>query len=176
MSSDGKSLYFSSDGHPGFGGKDLFVASVFADSFDMPKNLGEQINSTYDEVALSFVNAEFGFFSSNKPGGRGSFDLYQFKAELIEHTLQGIIVDSGTNQPLPNAQVRLLDKAGNEISVQTTGVDAHFSFSVKAFEDYKLKILKPGFNDNEFAFRVTDISDNKTYKKVLKLSAKADSK
>ena len=176
LSSDGKTLYFSSNGHAGFGGKDLFMASVLNDSFDLPRNLGEQINSKYDEVALSFVNDKYGFFSSNKTGGQGSFDMYQFKAELIEHTLQGIIVDSGTNQPLPDARVVLLDKAGNKISVQTTGVDAHFSFSVKAFEEYKLKILKPGFNENEIAFEATDVSDNRIYKKVLKLSAKDKSK
>ncbi|MBT8270675.1 MAG: hypothetical protein HKO90_11460 [Flavobacteriaceae bacterium] len=176
MSSDGRTLYFSSNGHPGFGGMDLFMSAILNDSFDLPQNLGDQINSSYDEVAMRFVDEELGFFSSNRTGGKGSFDMYQFRSELIEHTLQGIIVDSGTNQPLPNARVVLLDKAGKELSVQTTGVDAHFSFAVKAFEEYKVKILKSGFDENEFAFQATDVSDNRIYKKVLKLSAISNSK
>ena len=99
----------------------------------------------------------------------GGFDLYKFDAEVIEHTLQGIIVDSGTNEPIPDSKVVLLDQKGNEISVQTTGVDAHFSFIVRAFENYKLKILKPGFEANEFAFEAGGDKQS-VYKQVLKLS------
>ncbi len=167
----GTVLYFSSNGHPGLGGYDLFKSRVLEARYELPRNLGDDINSRYDELALTFTSENQGLFSSNKTGGQGGHDLYNFIAVPIEHTLQGIIVDSGTNQPLPNSQVVLYDIHGNQISSQTTGIDAHFSFSVRAFENYKLKILKSGFEANEFVFQSSE-SNNAIYKQVLKLSAK----
>lgn len=164
-------LYFASSGHEGFGGFDLYVSKPFYNDYETPKNLGETINSSYDDVALLFSSENQGYFSSNKKGGQGSFDLYKFKSEPISQTFQGIIVDTETNQPIPESKVVLLDFNGNVISSQTTGVDAHFSFSIQAFENYKLKILKKGFESYEFAFEANNTTVN-TYKEVLKLSAK----
>ncbi|NNF81551.1 MAG: hypothetical protein HKO67_03135 [Flavobacteriaceae bacterium] len=171
ISIDESQLYFSSNGHAGLGGMDLFISKIRNTGYDMPINLGEEVNSKYDEVALHFIDETRGFFSSNKTGGQGSFDIYNFEALPIEQTLQGIIVESSTNRPLPDSRVVLLDKSGNEISIQTTGVDAHFSFSVNAFQEYKLKIMKPGFKSDEFAFEARAEGFNKVYKQVLKLNA-----
>ncbi|MBT8267211.1 MAG: PD40 domain-containing protein [Bacteroidia bacterium] len=168
---DNDRLYFSSNGHKGLGGYDIFMSKTIGQDFERPINLGRDINSSYDELGLLFISEEQGYFSSNKNGGEGSFDLYNFKAKPIAQTFQGIIVDTQTNQPIPDSKVVLLDTNGKEISTQTTGVDAHFSFSIRAFENYKLKILKQGFESYEYAFESNN-ANIETYKEVLRLSSK----
>ena len=108
-------------------------------------------------------------------GGKGSFDLYKFNSKPIEQTLQGIIIAEETNEPLPDSKVVLLDAQGREIASQTTGVDAAFSFSVRAFRNYKLRILKNGFVENEIVFQANSDGDS-VYKQVLKLTSDLNAK
>lgn len=78
---DGKTLYFSSDGHKGLGGYDIFFSrSDSTGSWSKPKNIGYPINSPDDELGF-FVSTDgtLGFFSSNKYNGKGGWDLYSFE-------------------------------------------------------------------------------------------------
>lgn len=87
--SENKRLYFASDGHPGFGGLDLFVTSqqvgtpdeqgTHGQVWQKPENLGHPVNSSYDDFSLAARNDNSGFFSSNRPGGTGSDDIYYFR-------------------------------------------------------------------------------------------------
>ncbi|MEI7846205.1 MAG: OmpA family protein, partial [Chloroflexota bacterium] len=71
-------LYFSSDGLPGFGGLDLFVTRKGEKGWGVPRNLGQPINSSFDDFSIAISSAENGLFSSNRPGGKGSDDIYGF--------------------------------------------------------------------------------------------------
>ena len=169
LSKDGTNFYFSSKGHFGAGGFDIFMSKIINNQFEGPRNLGHDINSSYDEIAMTFLNDNTGYFSSNKQGGHGSFDMYKFDSKRIEQTLQGIIVEADTNKPLPKSKVVLLDENGKEIHSQITGVDAHFSFNVNAFEKYTIRIDKAGFKSTETSF-VSNNLDSKVYKQVLHLT------
>lgn len=169
LSKDGNTFYFASEGHAGFGGLDLFMSKINAIDFETPRNLGQDINSSYDEIALTFLKDNQGYFSSNRQDGKGSFDLYKFNAERIEQTLQGIIVEADTNKPIPKSKVVLLDENGNEITSQITGIDAHFSFNINAFEKYTIRIDKSGFETVESSF-VSNNIDSNVYKQVIGLS------
>lgn len=72
-----KQLYFSSNGHPGFGAFDLYKTH-FNREWTIPQNLGKGFNSSYDEFSFSLIEKGKGFFSSNRPGGKGREDLYLF--------------------------------------------------------------------------------------------------
>ena len=169
LSKDGKKLFFSSKGHNALGGFDIFVSSISED-IKTPRNLGTEVNSEFDEIAFMFTEDDKGFFSSNKEEGEGSFDMYRFKANIIYQQLQGVVVDE-QEQPLPNTTVVLYDVEGNELDRQTTEVDAFYSFKVKAYERYSLKVLKKGFEKFESRFSSYK-TDALIYKEILKLSSK----
>lgn len=167
FSKDEKSMYFSSNGYNGLGGFDIYESKLVFNQFNKPRNLGKKINSKYDEIGFVFLSDDKGFFSSSKHSENGSFDIYRFKANPIFQTLQGIIV-SEENNPLPNTAVILLDAEGNEIERQITGIDAYYSFKVKAFENYSIQAIKSGFNTYETSFTSSQI-EKSVYKEVLQL-------
>ena len=77
---DNGDLYFASDGHPGFGSLDIFVSGKTGDSWSLPRNLGQPVNSSWDDFSLQLMNDNLsGTFSSNRPGGAGSDDIYCFR-------------------------------------------------------------------------------------------------
>ncbi|RYG09538.1 MAG: hypothetical protein EOO07_23700, partial [Chitinophagaceae bacterium] len=104
--SDGKTLYFSSDGWPGMGSKDIFFSKLHDEKWSKPQNLGYPINTFNEETGL-IVSADGseGLFSSNLGGGFGELDIYRFKLPEIAKPglvtyVKGIVRDSETNEPL----------------------------------------------------------------------------
>jgi outer membrane protein OmpA-like peptidoglycan-associated protein len=80
---DQKTLYFSSNGHLGLGGRDLFYSKLLPDgAWDIPVNLGYPINSYQDDSGI-FINAQgnVAYFSSNRAGGFGGLDIYCFELD-----------------------------------------------------------------------------------------------
>ena len=122
-------LFFASDGHIGIGGLDIFVASINESDYSNIQNLGYPINSIKDDFGLILdKNQQFGYFSSNRTGGKGSDDIYGYK--LIKKLnfckeVKGIAMDDKGNQ-LPSTTVNLYQ---NDTLVETTTTDENASFS-----------------------------------------------
>lgn len=137
-------LYFASDGHPGFGGLDLFVVKR-ANGKTVVENLGQPVNSTGDDFGIFLFRADRGFFTSNREGGKGDDDIYTFVNEdpnlkVVNYYLQGITYtpDSAGLRALPNTRVSLLDGEGELMQDYVTGNDGKFFFRVYENEEYEL--------------------------------------
>ncbi len=123
---DGKTLYFSSDGHLGMGGKDLFYSRKDANgNWTEPVNLGYPINDYKNQMGI-IVNAsgDLAYISSDMEAGKGGYDIYSFPlymdARPIAVTyLKGVIRDAKTHKPL-QANFELYDLKTNKLIVKST--------------------------------------------------------
>jgi outer membrane protein OmpA-like peptidoglycan-associated protein len=151
VSSDGK-LYFASDGHPGYGGLDLFVVNR-KNGKNTIENLGQPMNSTGDDFGIYLFRPDRGFFTSNREGGKGDDDIYTFVNEdpnlkIVNYYLQGITYfknKSDQLEILPNTRVTLIGSANEVMQDYITGNDGKFLFRVYDNEDYNLIAESDGF-------------------------------
>ena len=116
MRADG-TLYFSSNGHPGFGGLDIFKATPdsLAGYGWIVENMGVPFNSPSDDFGLIIErDNNRGYFSSRRKGGRGGDDIYSFALDVkpIEFYFEAFVKDSKTGRPLSDAEIRLVGSNG----------------------------------------------------------------
>ncbi|ULC59370.1 OmpA family protein [Flaviramulus sp. BrNp1-15] len=168
LSMDDKHLYFSSKGHENIGGFDLFTSRITSNGFMAPRNLGNTINTEYDEVAYFLAARNKGYVSSNRQNGRGSYDIYTATNEEVSQNVKGKILDLETQIQLPNTVVILKDVDGFEIARTITGEDATYNFNVVPFENYTISTHKDGFKDASVNF-VADKGVETTYNKNIEL-------
>ena len=148
-------LYFASDGHPGLGGLDIYIAKSENGSFSKAYNVGEPINSRNDDFAFIINNqSKTGFFSSNRGGGLGYDDIYGFK-EIKEiefdckQLLTGTITNEKTGDALSNASVSIFGSDMQLIKKITSGTDGSYSFEVECGKSYTVKSEKQDYLPKE---------------------------
>ena len=179
-------LYFSSDGHPGLGGLDLFVSKLENGTFQAPENLMVPINSSWDEIGIIFDDAnvidpkskvpylEKGYFSSNRPGGRGGDDIYYFLLRPVVFTLAGYVRDNATLQYINDAEVEIIGSDG--VSYKTrTDVKGYYSFDktqILGNTTYTIKVTKPKYwQENNTATQTTvGLTENTDLKQDFSLT------
>ncbi len=143
--SDDDILYYSSNGHEGYGRLDVFASKIFDTTVSIPLNLEQPINSSKDDFAYILDNTlQKGYFSSNRNEGKGDDDIYSFNQDdkvFIEclQTIKGIVLDKDTRELLPGAMVSILDDEGNQLQITAAGEeDASYSFDVPCNSTYTL--------------------------------------
>ena len=153
------SLYFSSDGHPGFGGLDIFRAERREGRLFV-ENMGSPINSNDDDFGLFLFSPTKGFFTSNREGGKGDDDIHTFvnndpDLKIVNYYLTGTTVtadDEGNETLLGNTTVKLFDREDNLISEEVTGREGTFTFRVYTEEDYYVLGEKPDYLTTRVSF------------------------
>ena len=156
-------LFFSSDGHPGYGGLDVYETKLVHGKWSTPWNLKLPINSPYDDFSIVFSkNLTDGFFSSNRPGGKGSDDIYAFRnykrtpmvevkpaaPEKLRASVKGYVKDKKTLLPLDSATVFFLDSKTDEVHVVKTDSKGYFEASANFGVKYIVKGMKQKFFDD----------------------------
>lgn len=154
---DDQTLYFSSNGWPGLGNKDLFVSrrASSADpkvSWEKPQNLGYPINTFGEESGLTLNSiGNMAFFASDKKGGAGGFDIYSF--EMPEKLrpkpvtyVKGLVFDQNTKQPLEaKIQIINLKSGGFAFDDITDPIAGEFLAIMTSGSSFALNVSKPGY-------------------------------
>lgn len=143
-------LYFSSDGHVGLGGLDIYVALNALNKEKLTfENIGIPVNSSKDDFAFTmYKDNQTGYFSSNRNTGKGDDDIYSFvMLEPIQQqlVLQGVVIDVKTREILPNSTVRLKDGEGKVVANTTADEKGKYSFPVNREKSYELVGEKEGY-------------------------------
>jgi Tol biopolymer transport system component len=137
-----KELFFSSNGHAGYGGQDVFVCRIRKNSFSTPLNLGKTINSSSDEIAFILASKKKGYFTSNRSESLGSYDVFRFELQKSANSLSGLAYEKQSRIILPNTKISLIDPEGNEVATQTTNENGTFNFEVTPLEKYTMLPIK----------------------------------
>lgn len=183
-------LYFSSDGHPGVGGQDLFCSSMASNGrWGTPVNLGIPINSSYDELSIVFYPSqsknnilERGYFSSNRPytdphnsqkrnENRATKntapindDIYYFELSGLNYAIQGTVRDEKSMQLMQDVRVRLVGSDGTTAETRTDkkGFYKFDSTLIRRDVVYKFYLSKQSYYSLEGSESTRGYNTNKT--------------
>jgi peptidoglycan-associated lipoprotein len=137
---DNGTLYFTSAGHSGMGGLDIFKANPgkVAGEFLTVENMKYPINSPADDFAMVWESGhESGFLTSNREGSIGSDDIFSFKFPPLLYVLQGTITDLKTKKPIANSKIKLVGSDGSSAEIVTDAAGTYlFGDMAKEGERY----------------------------------------
>ncbi|MDR1130044.1 MAG: OmpA family protein, partial [Prevotellaceae bacterium] len=140
-------LFFASNGHPGYGGLDIYKAYQNSSGIWIVENMGKPINSGADDFGIIFENEnERGYFSSRRKGGRGGDDIYSFRLDIpvIEYAMEGVVRDAKTKTLLARAEVVLNGSDGTSLK-RTTEKDGAFQFRLSGNTEYIAIVRRDGY-------------------------------
>ncbi len=149
-------LFFSSDGHNGLGGLDVYVTVIKDDNtYGEIFNLGRPINSSKDDFSF-IIDSEkkLGFFATNREGTVGEDDIYRLEQtdELItscQQKYEGRVVEVNKSEGIPDATVELFDENLNLLKTTTTNENGEYEFEVECETRYIVRVSKDGFKTYE---------------------------
>ncbi len=162
-------LYFASDGHPGMGGLDLFVAKLQpreeGDNVSMDRweieNMGVPMNSAGDDFGITFGTGESGYFSSNRGDARGYDHIFSFIKPDLQVWISGYVVDKD-DEPVPNAVIRIV---GDDGSNQKTAArpDGSFRFDLQRGVKYAMLASADGYLNARQEFESDTVEEDAEY-------------
>ncbi|MDN3491436.1 OmpA family protein [Winogradskyella bathintestinalis] len=161
--SSNETLYFSSNGHLGLGGLDVFYTKLIDGTLAPARNVGIPINSNADDFAFSIDEEnDNGFISSNREGGKGSDDIYKFKKlqPLCDVVISATVLDDETREPISGASVALYDDEGNKVISKMTNDDGIAEFIVECDKDSELEVVMDGFDSKKVPVKGTNDEEN----------------
>jgi len=168
MHPDGKTIFFTSNGHKTMGGYDIFMSQMKADSsWTDPVNLGYPINTTKNELSFTMTaDGKKAYITSTKAGGLGGADIYEVdmtnyvfpikigsevtttteapKIETDLSILKGTVIESDAAQAL-EAEISIKDIATGKISKILTSENGDYFITLKGDKDYEISVEKEGY-------------------------------
>jgi tetratricopeptide (TPR) repeat protein len=189
LSADGMTLYFSSKGHDGVGGYDIFKSKFIDGKLTAPVNMGLPLNSPLDDIYIIIDDnsTDEGFFSSNREGGNGDMDIYSFSLKSpskIINTINGLIVDNKDSSldgaviafraVNSDSQEETYQSKGGKFTITSESTGRH-SFSVDApnYEKQTIGFELPNeTSDSDIKIKLTQFKDGNDLFQVINLTSK----
>ena len=173
---DNNTLYFTSDGLPGYGGSDLFVMRrKNANEWNAPENLGYPINTIENDGSLFIAsNGVDAFYSSDRADSRGGLDLYRFELRpdiRPARTLyvRGTVFNKKNNKGIP-ATVELIDNSTGELSSKVqTDEQGNYLMTLPVGKDYVFNVNRKGYLFYSDNFLLSQRAPDSTYEKNIPL-------
>jgi len=158
------SVYFSSNGHIGMGGLDIYKTSKDENgAYILPINLKSPVNSSADDFSMIIEKkGERGYLASNRDGGKGGDDIYQFELPPLVFLVKGVVTDSKTGGILTNTKVQLIGNDGTAKEVVTDNTGA-YQFTLKPLTSYELVINLEGYLKKSVNETTVGIENNKIF-------------
>lgn len=154
-------LYFASNGHPGYGGLDLFRARLTSSGGWEITNMGQPVNSAADDFGITFGEGESGFFSSNRTDNRGYDHIYSFELPDLKILISGWVLDRD-EEPVPNAVIRIVGNDGSN-QKQVARDDGSFSFPLQRGVSYVMMAGARGYLNSRQEFTADDAEEDAEY-------------
>lgn len=156
-------LYFSSDGHQGLGGLDVFATKIAYNDYTQPVvNVGKPVNTPKDDFSYIFDSEnKTGYFSSNRDGGMGDDDIYEFveNEPLVLDCIQeitGTVRDRISNEVLAGATVKIIDEENNEISSTITDSEGNYILMLDCSKGNFVRASRDGYVPSEEYLPISD--------------------
>ncbi len=159
-------LFFSSNGHVGLGGLDIFKSSLNVDDslYSIPKNLGSPINSSKDDAYFILDKIQTkGYFSSDREDCEGGncYDIYEFDNEPIYINISGDVRDFDTNEPIQSALVTIKDVAQEDEPIfLITNSKGFYSTPLYGNKHYFIKAQKKGYQASSASVSTKGITES----------------
>ena len=153
-------LYFSSNGHLGLGGLDVFYSKNVDGKWSNVRNVGLPVNSNSDDFAFKMGDdCTNGFVSSNRAGGVGSDDVYAVKKikPLCDILLESIVVDAKTNLPIDAALTSVKDNTGIINNSKETSEEGLVDYMFECEDEIQLLVSKEGYESKMIDIKLLDI-------------------
>jgi peptidoglycan-associated lipoprotein len=159
---EGGKLYFTSNGHAGMGGLDIFSSVNEGGSWSEATNLQYPMNTSADDFGIIFTTDKDGFLSSNRSGGLGMDDIYSFHIPVPVFTVSGRVYDTDTKESIAGATVELFGSDGTALSVKTGG-DGMYRYDLKAETKYKISASYTGYLTKFLEVTTVGLEDSKDF-------------
>ena len=157
-------IYFASNGHVGMGGLDIYKTSEDENgAYTLPVNLKSPVNSSFDDFGMIVeTGGERGYLTSNRTGGKGGDDIYQFELPALVLNLKGIVTDSKTGAIMTGVKVQLIanDGTSNEVETDNTG---KYEFKLMPLTSYEIAVNTEGYLKKSVNETTMGVELNKTF-------------
>ncbi|MDF0708243.1 OmpA family protein [Flagellimonas okinawensis] len=156
-------LYFSSDGHQGLGGLDVFATKITYNDYTQPVvNVGKPVNTPKDDFSFIYdSDNSTGYFASNRDGGTGDDDIYEFveneplTLDCIQE-VSGTVRDRISNEVLAGATVKIIDEENNEISSTITDSEGNYILMLDCSKGNFVRASRDGYVPAEEYLPISD--------------------
>lgn len=167
-------LYFSSIGHEGYGGLDVFRSNLVNGEFDKPVNLGGSVNSNLDDFAYVVREKDnMGYVSSNRTGYDRIFGFKREENPLTKYQVEGVVQDKNSQELLTGSLVTLFDESDTVIQDTIVGDDAYYIFKIEPNKKYKVRGTRKAYIPQDVEFS-TDSKGKIQHNIYLSLESYAD--